>query len=120
MENNDIKNNINIDEMSDEKKTNFMLQKMIDEYLTKLKLPSCNEMLKKEGHSEKPGELTKTHIILLQCMVKDFFTASGESIEKVAQEKGITLKEGTLSTLEEACVDRLLADYCASLKNVNN
>ena len=110
---------INIEEMSDEKKTNFMLQKMINDYLERLNLPSCNDMLKKEGHSEKPGELTKTHIILLQCMVKDFFTASGESIEKVAQEKGIELKEGTLSTLEEACIDKLLADYCKGLEASN-
>ena len=104
--------------MTDDKQTNYMLQRMISDYLAKLELPSMEEILKKNNEVEEPGVLTETHIKLLQCMVKDYYKASGGSIEISAKQKGITLKEGTLSKLEEECVDKLLADYCKTRKSL--
>lgn len=104
--------------MTDDKQTNYMLQRMISDYLQKLELPSMEEILKKDGDNEIPGVLTDTHIKLLQCMVKDYYKASGGSIEISAKQKGITLKEGTLSVLEQECIDKLLADYCKSVKTL--
>ncbi|MBQ9833764.1 MAG: hypothetical protein IJO33_01070 [Bacilli bacterium] len=104
--------------MTDDKQTNYMLQRMINDYLAKLKLPSTEEILKNADQTEEPGILTITHIKLLQCMVKDYYKASGGSIEISAKQKGIDLKEGTLSSLEEECIDKLLADYCKSVKAV--
>ena len=105
-------------EMSDDKQTNYMLQRMINDYLAKLDLPSTEDILSNVDISEEPGVLTKTHIKLLQCMVKDYYKASGGSIEVTAKQKGIELKEGELSSLEEECIDKLLADYCKSVKEV--
>ena len=105
-------------EMSDDKQTNYMLQRMINDYLAQLDLPSTEDILNNVDLKEEPGVLTKTHIKLLQCMVKDYYKASGGSIELTAKQKGITLKEGELSELEEECIDKLLADYCKSIKNV--
>ena len=104
--------------MTDDKQSNYMLQRMINDYLTKLKLPTTDEILKKNNQIEEPGVLTEIHIKLLQCMVKDYYKASGGSIEISAKQKGITLKEGTLSTLEEECVDKLFADYCKTIKSL--
>ena len=105
-------------EMSDDKQTNYMLQRMINDYLAKLDLPSTEDILGNADLKEEPGVLTKTHIKLLQCMVKDYYKASGGSIEVTAKQKGIQLKEGELSSLEEECIDKLLADYCKSVKDV--
>ncbi len=105
-------------EMSDDKQTNYMLQRMINDYLANLDLPSTEDILNNVDIKEEPGVLTKTHIKLLQCMVKDYYKASGGSIELTAKQKGITLKEGELSSLEEECIDKLLADYCKSVKEV--
>ena len=105
-------------DMSDEKQTNYMLQRMINDYLAKLDLPSTEDILHNADLTEEPGVLTPTHIKLLQCMVKDYYKASGNSIEITAKQKGITLKEGELSSLEEECIDKLLADYCKSVKEV--
>ena len=105
-------------EMSDDKQTNYMLQRMINDYLANLDLPSTEDILNNVDLKEEPGVLTKTHIKLLQCMVKDYYKASGGSIELTAKQKGITLKEGELSSLEEECIDKLLADYCKSVKEV--
>ncbi len=105
-------------EMSDDKQTNYMLQRMINDYLAKLDLPSTEDILNNADIKEEPGVLTKTHIKLLQCMVKDYYKASGGSIEVTAKQKGINLKEGELSSLEEECIDKLLADYCKSVKEV--
>ena len=105
-----------IAEMSDDKQTNYILQRMINDYLTTLELPSTEDILNYNDMKEEPGVLTKAHIKLLQCMVKDYYKASGGSIELTAKQKGITLKEGELSSLEEECIDKLLADYCKSLK----
>ena len=122
MENKDVLNSEttieSIDTMSDDKKANYMLQRMISDYLSKLELPSMEEILKKQNQVEEPGILTDTHIKLLQCMVKDFYQASGSSVEIAAREKGITLKEGILSSIEKECIDNLLTDYCKSVKNV--
>lgn len=104
--------------MSDDKQTNYMLQRMINDYLATLKLPSTEEILKNIEVEEQPGVLTRTHIKLLQCMVKDYYKASGGSIELTAKQKGIELKEGELSSLEEECIDKLLADYCKTVKDV--
>ena len=104
--------------MTDDKQTNYMLQRMINDYLAKLKMPSTEEILKNVNQTEEPGVLTRTHIKLLQCMVKDYYKASGGSIEISAKQKGIELKEGTLSSLEEECIDKLLADYCKSVKAI--
>ena len=105
-------------EMSDDKQTNYMLQRMINDYLANLDLPSTEDILNNVDIKEEPGVLTKTHIKLLQCMVKDYYKASGGSIELTAKQKGISLKEGELSSLEEECIDKLLADYCKSVKEV--
>ena len=105
-------------EMTDEKQTNYMLQRMINDYLAKLDLPTTEDILNNSDLKEEPGVLTKTHIKLLQCMVKDYYKASGSSIELTAKQKGIALKEGELSSLEEECIDKLLADYCKSVKEV--
>ncbi len=122
MENTDVLNSEetieSIGTMSDDKQANYMLQRMISDYLNKLELPSMEEILKKQNQVEEPGVLTETHIKLLQCMVKDFYKASGGSIEISAKQKGITLKEGTLSTIEKECIDKLLTDYCKSIKNL--
>ena len=99
-------------EMSDDKQTNYMLQRMINDYLAKLDLPSTEDILSNVDINEEPGVLTTTHIKLLQCMVKDYYKASGNSIEITAKQKGITLKEGELSDLELETIDTLLADYC--------
>ena len=104
--------------MTDEKQTNYMLQRMISDYLEKLELPPMEEILKKENKVEEPGVLTETHIKFLQCMIKDYYKAIGGSIEISAKQNGITLKEGTLSSLETECLDKLLADYCKSVKNL--
>jgi len=104
--------------LSEEQQTNYMLQRMINDYLINLKLPTTDEILKEAGTQEEPGVLTTTHIKLLQCMVKDYYTASGGSIEISAKQKGIELKEGVLSDLEQECIDKLLADYCKSVKDV--
>ena len=105
-------------EMSDDKQTNYMLQRMINDYLAKLDLPSTEDILSNVDINEEPGVLTTTHIKLLQCMVKDYYKASGGSIEVTAKQKGIELKEGVLSELEEECIDKLLADYCKTVKDV--
>ena len=104
--------------MPDEKQTNYMLQRMINDYLTALKMPSTEEILKEAAIEEEPGVLTKTHIKLLQCMVKDYYTATGKNIEDAAKEAGVTLVEGELSPLEQECVDQLLVDYCSNVKEV--
>lgn len=104
--------------MSDEKQTNYMLQRMISDYLAKLELPSIDVILKKKGQVEAPGVLTESHILLLQCMIKDYYKASGGSIEISAKQRGIKLQEGTLSEIEKECLDKLLADYCKSIKNL--
>ena len=113
MENNEVvTQNVNETEQ-----TNFMLKKMISDYLNKLKLPTMEEILAKVNEVDQPGQLCPTHIKLLQCMVKDYYKATGQSVEVVAREQGITLKEGELSNLEKKCIDQLLADYCQSVKN---
>lgn len=104
--------------MSDEKQTNYMLQRMISDYLAKLELPSIDVILKKKNQVEEPGVLTESHILLLQCMIKDYYKASGGSIEISAKQRGIKLQEGTLSEIEKECLDKLLADYCKSIKNL--
>ena len=101
-----------VTKMTEEQQANYMLQRMINDYLDNLKLPTTDEILKSSGLTEEPGVLTKTHIKLLQCMVKDYYTTQNKSIEAVAKEKGITLKEGELSDLELETIDTLLADYC--------
>lgn len=103
--------------MTDEKQTNYMLQRMIAEYLNEIDLPSINTLLEKEGQKEEPGVLTTTHIKLLQCIIKDFYKANGGSIEISAKQKGIKLVEGTLSDLEKETLDQLLADYCKNIKD---
>ena len=124
MENTDVLNSEKtiegIGTMSDEKQANYMLQRMISDYLAKLELPTMEEILKKQDQVEEPGVLTETHVKLLQCMVKDYYKASGNSIEAVARQNGITLKEGVLSSIEKECIDNLLTDYCKSIKNVLN
>lgn len=108
----------NVATMTDEKQTNYMLQRMINDYLSKLELPSIDVILKKKNQVEEPGVLTESHILLLQCMIKDYYKASGGSIEISAKQRGIKLQEGTLSELEKECLDKLLADYCKSVKNL--
>lgn len=121
MNNNVIDNNVTETVVSENtasaEQTNFMLKRMISDYLEKLKLPTMEEILKKVNEVDQPGELCTTHVKLLQCMVKDYYKATGKSIEVAAREQGITLKEGELSKLEEKCIDQLLADYCQSVKN---
>lgn len=104
--------------MTDDKQANYMLQRMISDYLAKFNLPTMEEILKKTNEVEEPGVLTETHIKLLQCMVKDYYKMSGGSIEITAKQKGVTLVEGKLSKLEQETVDKLLADYCKSVKNL--
>ena len=104
--------------LPEEQQTNYMIQRMINDYLINLKLPTTDEILKEAGAQEEVGVLTPTHIKLLQCMVKDYYQAAGGSIEISAKQKGIELKEGVLSDLEQECVDKLLADYCNSVKKV--
>lgn len=104
--------------MNDDKQANYMLQRMISDYLAKFNLPTMEEILKKTNEVEEPGVLTETHIKLLQCMVKDYYKTTGGSIEISAKQKGITLVEGKLSELEQETVDKLLADYCKSIKNL--
>ena len=104
--------------MPDEKQTNYMLQRMINDYLTTLKMPSTEEILSQANVKEEPGVLTKTHVKLLQCMVKDYYTATGKNIEDEAREKGVELVEGELSTLEQETVDKLLVDYCTNVKEI--
>ena len=128
MENNEVMNNVaedvvvteNTEETVDTNETeqaNYMLKRMISDYLAKLNLPTMEEILQKVNEEDKPGILSSMHIKLLQCMVKDYYKATGKSIEVAAREQGITLKEGELSKLEEKCIDQLLADYCQSVKN---
>ena len=105
-------------DMSDDKQTNYMLQRMINDYLDRLDLPSTEDILNNADLKEEPGVLTPTHIKLLQCMVKDYYKATGNSIELTAKQKGINLVEGQLSSLEEECIDKLLADYCKGIKEV--
>ena len=95
-----------------------MLQRMINDYLTALKMPSTEEILKEAGATEEPGVLTKAHVKLLQCMVKDYYTATGKDFDAIAKEKGIEIKDGELSPLEQECVDQLLVDYCTNVKEV--
>jgi len=104
--------------MPDEKQTNYMLQRMINDYLTTLKMPSTEEILSQANVKEEPGVLTKTHVKLLQCMVKDYYTATGKNIEEEAKEKGVELVEGELSALEQETVDKLLVDYCTNVKEI--
>ena len=70
MENTDVLNSEetieSIGTMSDDKQANYMLQRMISDYLNKLELPSMEEILKKQNQVEEPGVLTETHIKLLQ------------------------------------------------------
>lgn len=103
--------------MTDEKQTNYMLQRMISDYLNEIDLPPIEKYLEREGQKEEPGVLTTTHIKLLQCMIKDFYKANGGSIEISAKQKGIKLVEGTLSELEKETLDKLLADYCKNIKD---
>ena len=124
MENNEVMNNVAAEtvvettaNVSDTEQSNYMLKRMISDYLAKLNLPTMEEILKKVNEEDKPGVLSSMHIKLLQCMVKDYYKATGKSIEVAAREQGITLKEGELSKLEEKCIDQLLADYCQSVKN---
>ena len=104
--------------MPDEKQTNYMLQRMINDYLTTLKMPSTEEILSQANVKEEPGVLTKTHVKLLQCMVKDYYTATGKNLEEEAKEKGVELVEGELSALEQETVDKLLVDYCTNVKEI--
>ena len=105
-----------VEEKDEQKQTNLMIQSMIGDYLKKLNLPTLPEILKKVNENYEPGVLTEMHVKLLQCMVKDFYTATGESIEILAKQQGIVLKEGELSKIEKDCVDNLLEDYCKSVK----
>ena len=108
---------VSVTNSSDTEQANFMLKKMISDYLAKLNLPTIEEILDKVNEVDQPGILSSMHIKLLQCMVKDYYKATGRSIELVAREQGITLKEGEFSKLEEECLDKLLADYCQGIKN---
>lgn len=124
MENNEVMNNVAAEtvvettaNVSDTEQSNYMLKRMISDYLAKLNLPTMEEILKKVNEEDKPGVLSSMHIKLLQCMVKDYYKAIGQSIEIAAKEQGITLKEGELSKIEEECLDKLLSDYCLSVKN---
>lgn len=110
MENEVVMNNVT-DEQTVEN-TNFMLKRLISDYLAKLNLPTMEEILAKVNEVDQPGILNSMQVKLLQCMIKDYYKANGQSIELVAKEKEITLKEGELSSLEKECLDKILADYC--------
>lgn len=121
MNSNEVMNNVTeevaVTNINDTEQANFMLKRMISDYLAKLNLPTMEEILNKVNEVDQPGVLGNMHIKLLQCMVKDYYKATGQSIELAAKEQGITLKEGELSKIEEECLDKLLADYCQSVKN---
>ena len=114
---NNVTDEVTVTSVNDTEQANFMLKRMISDYLAKLNLPTMEEILKKVNEVDQPGVLSSMHIKLLQCMVKDYYKATGQSIEVAAKEQGITLKEGELSKIEEECLDKLLADYCQSVKN---
>lgn len=100
---------------SEEQKSNYMLQRMIEDYLKKLNLPSMAKVFEKTGEKEEAGVLTKTHVRLLQCMVKDYYLAIGSNFDESVKSRGITIVDGTLSDLEQECVDKLLTDYCKAV-----
>ena len=114
---NNVTDEVTVASVNDTEQANFMLKRMISDYLDKLNLPTMEEILNKVNEVDQPGVLGNMHIKLLQCMVKDYYKATGQSIELAAKEQGITLKEGELSKIEEECLDKLLADYCQSVKN---
>ena len=100
-----------LDTFSAEQKSNYMLQRMINDYLKHLNLPPVSEVLNKIGEKEEAGVLTDTHIRLLQCMVKDYYQANNSNLEEVAKQKGIVIVDGQLSSLESECIDALLEKY---------
>lgn len=98
-----------------EERTDYLIKKLIDDYLELTKAPSMKEILDKIGLADKKGELTKAHIQVLQCMVKDYYTSVGKNLEDEAKASGITIVDGELSDLEKACIEELLNDYCKTI-----
>ena len=114
----DEKTYIRLNFMSDEEKTNYFIQRLVDDYLREQNLPSVDEQLQKKGEKEEPGVITELHTRYLQCLIKDYFTATGKKIEAEAAARNITLKEGVLSELEQETLDTLLADYCKTIQKM--
>ena len=107
--------NVDISKLSKDQATNYMIQKMIDDYLKLNESPSMKEILTKVGKVETPGELTTEHNMILQAMVKDYYDAENKSFDDELKQAGIEFKEGVLSEIEVKCVEQLLLDYCDSL-----
>lgn len=123
---NNIDNVINISNPTDtsdlsEKEYNLIIQNMISDYLKGTESPNINEILEKaEGKKEVEGELTKTHIQLVQAMIKDYYQSIGGNLENLAMQKGITIKDGELSSLEKETLGVIIQDYCMGIKTLLN
>ncbi len=100
---------------TDEERNLYMLKKLIEDYLELTKSPPMSDILIKAGVEDKKSELTKPHIQVLQCMVKDYYSSIGKDIEQMAKDSNITLVDGELSDLEKACVETLLNDYSKTM-----
>lgn len=108
---------VDVSNLSKDQQTNYMLQKLIDDYLKMTKSPSMSDILAQSGKKEVIGELTTEHNIILQYMVKDYYQAIGLSLDDTLKSKNIEFKEGVLSKVEQECVEKLLVDYCESVTN---
>lgn len=108
---------VDISKLSKEQATNYMIQKMIDDYLKINESPAMKEILAKVGKVEIVGELTPEHNMILQAMVKDYYDAEGKSLDEDLKAANVEFKDGILSKVELDCVDRLLRDYCDSLND---
>ena len=88
MNSNEVMNNVTdevaVSTINQTEQANNMLKRMISDYLAKLNLPTIEEILSKVNEVDQPGVLSSMHIKLLQCMVKDYYKATGQSIELVA------------------------------------
>ena len=107
--------NVDIKKLDNDQQTNYMLQKLIDDYLKLTNSPSMDEILEAAGKKNVPGELTTEHNMILQCMVKDYYQASGTSLEELLKQNNIEFKDGVLSSIEQECIEKILVDYCESV-----
>ena len=108
---------VDIKALSKDQQANYMLQKLIDDYLKLTKSPTMDEILANSGKKGVAGELTTEHYMILQCMVKDYYQAEGTSLEKILEDEGEEFKDGVLSKVEKDCVQKILMDYCESVTN---
>lgn len=123
---NELLNNSNIENIEpvekselSEEEYNIVIQHMLSDFLKATNQPSLEELiLKAEGTAEVEGKLTPTHIKLVKALIRDHFASIGGNLDNLAAQRGITIEEGKLSSIEEETLELLISDYLKGLKNI--